>query len=209
MLGDVHDYLRHSRGVIHVGANVGQERDEYAKLDLPVVWIEPIPSVSATLRANIASFPTQRALECLVSDTDGTPVTFHVASNNGESSSMLELKGHKDLWPDIDFASSLELTTVTLPTALARAGIEPAHYDALVLDTQGAELLVLRGTTPILPGFRTIFAEAADFALYEGCATVAQLETFLGPHGFVLSRRELFFGDGPGKSVYDLLFTRK
>src|SRR5215472_4628952 len=38
-------FLRGVSGVIHVGANTGQERELYEKFGLHVVWIEPIPEV--------------------------------------------------------------------------------------------------------------------------------------------------------------------
>lgn len=70
---DPNRFLRTARGVVHVGANVGQERALYDRYGLEVLWIEPIPDVFATLAANIAGFPRQRALECLVTDRDDAP----------------------------------------------------------------------------------------------------------------------------------------
>ena len=55
-----HSYLRKVRGVIHVGASEGQERDLYAAFGLNVIWIEPIPEVFQVLRDNIAELQTQR-----------------------------------------------------------------------------------------------------------------------------------------------------
>ena len=43
------DFLRSCSGVIHVGANSGQERELYAQHGLNVVWIEPIPEVYTAL----------------------------------------------------------------------------------------------------------------------------------------------------------------
>ena len=40
-------------GVVHIGANTGQERDMYHRLGLRVLWVEPIPSVFAQLRENL------------------------------------------------------------------------------------------------------------------------------------------------------------
>ena len=47
------------KGIIHVGANVGQEADEYQPRD--VVWIEPIPSVFLKLQGNILKYKNQIA----------------------------------------------------------------------------------------------------------------------------------------------------
>jgi hypothetical protein len=46
-----------------------------------VLWIEPLPDVFATLAANIAGSPRQRAIECLVTDRDDLPYEFNVANN--------------------------------------------------------------------------------------------------------------------------------
>ncbi|MEO8465541.1 MAG: hypothetical protein ABI640_09395 [Gammaproteobacteria bacterium] len=64
---------------------------------LDVLWIEPIQDVFATLRKNIAEYPRQRALQALVTDRDDHEYEFHVANDAGESSSILELKQHKDV----------------------------------------------------------------------------------------------------------------
>ncbi len=55
-------FLRKARGVIHVGANQGQERNLYAAYNLNVLWIEPIPEVFDQLTALIAPYAAQRAL---------------------------------------------------------------------------------------------------------------------------------------------------
>ena len=165
---DPNRFLRDARGVVHVGANVGQERDLYARLDLDVLWIEPIPDVFAALAANIAELPRQRALECLVTDRNDAPYEFHVANNGGESSSILELKEHRDLWPKVSFTKTLTLRSRTLATLLAQENVELERYDALVMDTQGSELLVLRGAAPVLERFKFVKTEVPDFEAYAG-----------------------------------------
>ena len=109
-------FLAEIRGVIHVGANTGQERDLYDRYGLSVLWVEPIPEIFATLRENIAGYRRQRAVQYLVTDRDGAEYTFHVASNNGASSSILDLKLHKEIWPEVSFTRELKLASVTLRT---------------------------------------------------------------------------------------------
>ena len=62
---------------------------------------------------------------------------------------------------------------------LARERIDRARYDALVMDTQGSELLVLRGAEPVLEHFRFIKTEVPDFEAYAGCAQLDDIERFL------------------------------
>ena len=60
-LRDSDGFLKNVSGVIHVGANEGQEREDYAARNLRVLWIEPIPSVFARLTLNIAKYDRQEA----------------------------------------------------------------------------------------------------------------------------------------------------
>ncbi len=201
-------FLRSARGVIHVGANVGQERALYARHGLDVLWIEPLPEVFATLRANVATFPRQRALQALVTDRDDHEYDFHVANNAGESSSLFELKQHKDVWPKVAFTGSIKLRSVTLRTLLTREGVDITRYDALVMDTQGSELLVLKGAESLLPGFAHIKTEAPDFEAYEGCAQLVDLEAFLAARGFAELVRNRFASRAAGGHYYDVVYRR-
>lgn len=210
-------FLADCRGVIHVGANSGQERDLYRKHGLSVVWIEPIPSVYRKLVDNIRGYRDQIAIEALVTDRDGAPYEFKVASNAGASSSIFELGGHKDVWPDITYVERIAMTSQTLPTALTQAGVDIARYDTLVLDTQGSELMVLEGAAALLQGFRYIETEAADFEAYVGSTSASAIETFLASRGFdlIVRHENAKFRTQPdarkaaGGSYYKLLFKRR
>jgi FkbM family methyltransferase len=205
---DPNRFLRSVRGVVHVGANVGQERELYRRYDLDVVWIEPLPDVFATLVANIAGFPRQRAIECLVTDRDDVPYEFNVANNGGESSSILALKEHRDLWPKVNFTRTITLRSSTLATLLARERIDVTHYDALVMDTQGSELLVLKGAEPVLEHFRFIKTEVPDFEAYEGCAQLVDIDGFLKARGYAELARNRFASRTGGGSYFDVVYGK-
>jgi hypothetical protein len=91
---------------------------------------------------------------------------------------------------------------------LKQGGIDPGLYDALVLDTQGSELLVLQGAKDILQQFRYIRTEAADFESYRNCATVDQLCSYLKSLGFLVKRKDRFAQRAAGGAYYDILFER-
>lgn len=201
-------FLGQSHGVVHVGANNGAERFEYAKLGLRVLWIEPIPDVARTLTDNLAKLPLQQAVEYLVAETDGAERTLHIASNRGASSSMLELAEHKRMWPDVEYVDGLTMQTVTLPTLLQREGVELSAYDALVIDTQGAELLVLEGARPLLDHFAFIKTEAPDFEAYAGCPRVEDIDAFMTGHGFNEHCRRRFATQTDLGSYYDIVYRR-
>lgn len=195
-------------GVIHIGANTGQERNLYNRRQLRVLWVEPIPEVFETLKANIAGYPQQRAVQYLVTDRDDAEYAFHVASNNGASSSILDLKLHKDIWPEVSFTREVAIRSVTLPTLLVRESIDIGDYDALVMDTQGSELLVLQGAAAILGRLRFIKTEVPDFEAYAGCCQLRHIEQFLTAHGFREQRRHKFAERAAGGSYYDVTYER-
>jgi FkbM family methyltransferase len=208
-LKDPHRFLRRVRGVIHVGASGGQERDLYAKFGQRVLWVEPIPRIFDVLCQNIKSFPLQRAVNRLITDRDDAEYVFHVANNYGMSSSILPLERHKEMWPEVQFESQMSLRSITLDTLLVELAVKPRDYGALVIDTQGSELLVLKGARQLLGGIRYVKTEAADFEAYSGCAKVADLETFLSDFNFDLIRRDKFAEKEGVGCYYDLLFRRR
>ena len=202
-------FLSDVTGLVHVGANTGQERAEYQAHGLKVLWIEPIPEVFARLSQNIAAFPRQRAFQALITDIDDKVYDFHVSSNNGESSSILELKHHRDIWPTVTHASSLPIKSVTLASFYKRERIAAADYQALVMDTQGSELLVLRGAAALLSGFQYIKTEVPDFESYAGCCQLSDMAEFMTGNGFKELSRQRFAKRDGGGSYYNITFKRR
>lgn len=209
--GHDHDapWLRQLRGVIHVGANTGQERDHYQQYGLQVLWLEPVPEVFAQLQAHIAGRPGQRALQALVSDQEGDEVDFHVASNQGLSSSMLPLGQHKDIWPEVQYSRSLRLRTTTLDALVRDGQLEPGAYNGLVMDTQGSELLVLHGALQVLPHIDFMKTEVADFEAYVGCCQLKDIDAFMREHGFEEHSRRRFAEREGGGAYYDVVYRRR
>jgi FkbM family methyltransferase len=201
-------YLRSAKGVVHIGANIGQERDLYDLFDLDVLWVEPIPEVFAQLQVNIEHYPKQQAVKALVTDQDDEAYTFNVASNAGESSSIFGLKDHRDIWPDITIQETIDLRSTRLDSLLGAEKVGPGKYDALVMDTQGSELLVLQGASELLQNIQFIKTEAADFEAYEGCCVLQQLTEHLEKLGFAETVREQFATRSQGGSYYNVIYRK-
>src|SRR5262249_40585360 len=127
--------------LIHVGANEGQERFVYEAMGLEVLWIEPIPEVFSRLEQNIRGLLKQKAANALLSNETGKTLRLNISNNNGRSSSIFDLAGHKLIWPDVYYVDQIECVTATLDDLLPLL----SSPDALVLDIQGSELMVLAG----------------------------------------------------------------
>ena len=65
---DPDSFLDRITGIIHVGANTGQERELYASKGLPVLWVEPIPHVYEKLVSNLRASRKISAFQCFCGD---------------------------------------------------------------------------------------------------------------------------------------------
>jgi FkbM family methyltransferase len=204
---DPRAFVTRARGVIHIGANDGQERDFYAKNGLEVLWIEALPEVFDRLQANLKDFPQQQAVCALVTDVTDEEVEFHVANNSQHSSSLFPMQAHKILFPDIEFTHTVKLRTIKLADLLEREGVRLDRYDTLVLDVQGAELLVLRGAGRCLHHFQFVMLEAADCQAYQGACLLGELDVYLKQQGFrQAGRHGVIHKRGTG-TYYDVLYS--
>ena len=102
-----------------------------------------------------------------------------VSNNGGLSSSIFDIAKHREIWPDVQFTHESHIRATTLPRLVDSEQIELSGYGALVLDTQGSELLILKGAIPILGRFRFVKTEVADFESYAGCCQLDELTDFM------------------------------
>lgn len=202
-------FLEHARGVIHVGANVGQEKEIYAADDLPVIWIEPLSGVYDVLCERIRPYSKQFALQYLITDKLGASYKVGISNNGGQSSSIFDLKYHRDIWPEVHYVAAMDLESVTLQYVIERHHVDLLLYDTLIMDVQGAELLVLQGAGEYVKQFRWIRAECADYEMYEDACQLKDLDAYLIPRGF--ERVELWRALGKPEIgyCYEALYRRK
>ncbi|GEM_PF-414712 len=205
------EFLRGAKGVIHVGASYGQERDIYAAKGLPVIWIEAIPTVFDQLQVNIAGYPNQRALNYLITNADGLTYDFHISNNDGFSSSIFELQEHKRVWPDVNYTGSIRLQSATLKTVIEQHGIDLKLYDTLILDVQGAELLALHGLGDLIDKFRFIRCEASEIPLYQRGCELKDLDGFFAERDFNRARTWKYIdpNNEAASCLFEALYVKK
>ena len=171
------------KGIIHVGAHEGTEVGYYQAMGAQkILFVEANPAVFERLQANLAGYPNAQAVNCAISDRNGT-INLHVTSYD-QSSSILPLKHHQDIYPDIVETHQVTVPSKTLDTLLQELELNPADFNILNIDIQGAELLALQGATNWLQYVDAINTEVNYQELYEGCALVHDLDEFLDRHGF-------------------------
>lgn len=182
--------------IVQVGANSGQEVDAFQHYRLEwAVMIEPLSAPFRKLGNKVADLPNYIPVQALCSSMEGIEYDFHVASNKGQSSSLLEPARHLATYPQIEFPNSVKLVSTTVDAVMNRVlqdhpGLSLAQFDCMMIDVQGAELKVLMGATALLQHTRYIWTEVS-YDLYEGGATLEQLQAFLQAFGFRLHCLEL------------------
>ncbi len=188
-----------SKGVLHIGAHIGQEAEMYNQLGMKkMIFIEANPSIFDQLRVNIKKYPAALAIKACISDKDGETVTFNISSNEGQSSSILELGTHKDLHPDVSYTSKLEMVTSRVDTVLS--GMDLSGIDFLNIDLQGMELPALKSMGNLLSNFRYAYLEVNREQVYKGCAEIQEIDSFLATFGF--ERKETDWVNGWGDAFY-------
>ena len=183
--------------LVHVGAHLGQERHRYEALGYrQVLWIEGSRSVHERLAQSLAQHVADRAAKglppvehrsvcALLTDRDGDEASLREFSNDGMSSSIFAATDTlKARWPDLHETGRLQATrTRTLDGLLDELGF--GDVDTLVVDVQGAELLVLKGALRTLSTVKAVVSEVSTQPLYAGGVLYPELAAFLQAHGFV------------------------
>ena len=137
---------------------------------LDVIWIEPIPDVFAQLERNIALLDGRlRAFREITANSEGDEIELKIASQQWRIGRRSSTPSTRAFGRKSDTLNPLSLKTSDACASffVMRGSTLPA-YDALAIDTQGSELLVLKGAGEALRNFRYIKTEAADFEAYRG-----------------------------------------
>jgi FkbM family methyltransferase len=172
------------RGVIHVGAHQAGELDDYLRLGFTkILYIEANPALMPALRVKASAHPGKVfVVHAAASDADGV-VHLHVTSMD-QSSSILPLGKHLEIYPFIREVARVEVRSRRLDTLLAEEGLSAADFNFLNLDIQGAELMALRGAPALLTGIAAVNTEINLAELYKGAALLGELEGFMAEAGF-------------------------
>jgi len=182
------------KGVIHVGMHKAEEYPAYKQCGVEsVLFVEANPALAASVRIDN---PKCYIVNAAVSDKR-EKVTFNV-TNNGESSSILELADHLMFYPGIVNVGSFEVETSTLDDILSNYTV--SDYNIINLDIQGAELKALQGLS-FWEGIDAVYTEVNYREMYKGCALISDLNVYLGRKGFV-KVEEVDTGSGWGDALY-------
>jgi len=202
------DSIKRSKGILHVGAHLGEEAKLYNSFNKEVFWIEANPDIYSDLKKNISEYKNQKAINALVTDKENKIYSFNISNNFfGVSSSIFDFgefhKGKKSLWKgDFFMVKKMKLKSKTLKTIYAENKFFTHNLDLLVLDIQGAELLALKGMGKLLDNFKFVWVEVSQVPIYKKGVLLPELTSFLNRNGFHLVSKTIPLSG-------DVLFVKK
>ena len=168
--------------VAHVGAHLAEEIEYYKKLGVEkTLWIEAMPHLVETLKSRFKDDSSNLVYSGAIVDRDNSEVILN-ETNNSQSSSVLMLKEHLVVYPQIVNTATHSVKGHRLDSVLNETDFIP---NLLVLDIQGAELLALKGSIGILDKIEFIFLEVNLKEMYEGCPLINEIDEFLLDFNFV------------------------
>lgn len=169
----VKKYKVNFKGILHVGAHECEELVDYEfylRRD-KILWVDGLEDKVSLCKQR---FPNVLIEHAVVSDTVET-VNFN-RSNNGQSSSILELGLHKHFHPQVWYVETKQVQTKMLKDIICNYDID---YNFLNLDIQGAELKALKGMEQYLNKVDYIYTEVNSDYVYEKCAIIGELDEYL------------------------------
>ena len=192
------------KGVLHLGASTGQERNAYdTYCKGKVMWVEAIPRVYLDLQQNIKSYPQQTAHNACLSNVDGDEVVFNVSNNESQSSSILELGVHALIHPEVHYVEQIAMKTQRVDTLLKDVDVSTINF--LNVDLQGAEHLAIEGMGDLIKNIDYALLEVNMKETYKGCMLVEELDYFMLQRGF----ERVETGEWVAETWTDALYIRK
>ena len=171
-------------GIIHIGAHKLEELPDYLKGNVSkVIWIEANPENYNFIEEKLKRFKNMT----LGRFAAGRKNDVHILnlSNNGQSSSLLELGTHKIRYPDIDYISKIEVKTKPLDDWLDENFKNKDQYNFINIDIQGYELEALKGMPNQLQIAEYIYLEVNFEEVYRGCSQLKDIDEFLFKFGLM------------------------
>jgi FkbM family methyltransferase len=177
-------HLKECRGAIHVGGNDGAERCWYDDMKFKkVIWFEPDSNLYHQLWNNLVFYPNQCAVPFGIHDTL-KEASLNIASNNGQSSSILELGTHAKSYPKITYIGKKTIKLFRLDEIIPKIDSFDS-FNFINVDVQGVELNVLKSLGENIVKFDYIYTEVNEEAVYKNCTLISEIDEYLKPYNFI------------------------
>ena len=169
--------------ILHIGAHNCEELDYYTKYGLKnnqIIWIEANPEL---VKNNLIIDKSRIIKNFICCDKDSGTTRLNI-SNNGLSSSILELGTHKNSYPSIKYTGFVEVKNNRIDTMYSKENIPKNFANFVNIDIQGAELLALKGMGDLLHYFEYAYLEVNRDYVYTDCPLINEIDEYLLKYNF-------------------------
>ncbi len=200
------EVLELTRGVIQVGANIGDDVEFFCRAGIRhQCYFEPVPEAYAELERRLAQLDRGRfdvcAFRLALADRAGE-LDFWLGRETGNSS-FYDLSPRRSQHHRHNVhARRIKVPTETLDRLAAAGRIDLSRYNMLFMDVQGAEHDVLRGARRSLAAFDFVILEVSYAEIYEGNPLAEESRAFLHELGFRLYAEEPGCYAEQGDAIY-------
>lgn len=200
------------KGAIHLGAHKGEELILYKKLKIKnVLLYEANKKLINYLKFKSFLFNfifkmNIKVINKVIYNEDNLCI-LNVTSNT-QSSSILNLGLHKNLYPNIIKKGENLVDGATLNSEFENF-YNIKDFNFLNMDIQGSELLALLGATNVINNLDVIYTEINYHHIYENCALISEIDDYLIKHDFTRFKTKTI-KDSEGRSMWgDALYVKK
>lgn len=179
-----------SKGIIHIGAHRGEEAPIYEWFGKKVLWFEANPFIFKDLEDNIFKYKHQFVYNELLLDEKKKNIEFFLSNNDFASSSIFNFgklsEGKDSLWPEkkLKMVKSIYLNSKSFDELILEKKLNIENYNHWVIDTQGSELLFLKGAKNSLKYCKSIYVEVSNADVYKNGSEWIDVKNYLTSFGF-------------------------
>ena len=182
--------LSRVRGVIEVGASIGEEIPEWEKSKIKSqIFIEPIRECYSILEVRSkqqSHHPSVKCFNLALSDYDGE-ANFHISTDSFCSSSLLDFSKEAVRYGQTLQTSEVRKVLVRRLDSLVESGeFQISDYNLLYIDVQGNEQKLIQGAEKSLSSFDYVFSEVNFIPLYDGLTLWEDFRDYMINKGFRL-----------------------
>ena len=158
-----------------VGANDGAELKSKSYSQFKYICaIEPNADLNHELKMNLSKYPKYDIFNFAAGEVL-EHTNLYLASNNGQSSSLLKPMIHFNLAPQVKFTEEREVLVKRIDSFVDKLNCPKVW----VVDVQGFELNVLKGAGDLLNFVEILYCEVNRGNVYQNCTQYKDLDAYL------------------------------
>lgn len=172
-------YSLNISGILHIGAHNCEELSTYIECGIKpndIIWLEGNPIIYDKMVKLVPN-----VYNIIVYDTE--EIKEFIITNNGQSSSLLELDLHKNEYPYVFEVDRIKIKTQRIDNFLKENKID-INFNFLNLDIQGVELNALKSMETHLDKIKYIYTEINIKTLYKDCPLLDDIDNYLSKFNF-------------------------